>query len=219
VPASLNLGSVIKIGPFELIMEKIGAITPILINDDSHHDFEREAISPDSEPYPLDIQVPGLSKESRLFMQYLPQTYDTEFMSHFLALFESILTPIAWNIDNFDLFLNPGSAPEDFLPWLASWHVITFSPDWNESQRRMFLKDAYQIYSLRGTKWSMGHILEIYTGTVPEIIEFQGSNAFEFTIKFPFPAKQVNSVLLEQIINAHKPVYTSYKLEFSPERH
>ncbi|MEM5775241.1 MAG: FHA domain-containing protein, partial [Anaerolineaceae bacterium] len=64
---------------------------------------------------------PGLSTDSVRLLDYLPGIYHTPFMNHFLALFESILLPVEWNIDNFDLFLSPCTAPLQFLPWLSDW--------------------------------------------------------------------------------------------------
>ena len=65
-------------------------------------------IEPVEDDYPM---PPGLSMYSRQLLQFLPGIYHTDFMSRFLAVFESILMPIEWNIDNFDLYLDPGSAP------------------------------------------------------------------------------------------------------------
>ena len=72
----------------------------------------------------------------KLLLSYLPGIYHTEFMSHFLAIFEAVLFPVEWQIDNFDLFLDPGTAPRNFLPWLANWFDIVFDSTWSEAQQR-----------------------------------------------------------------------------------
>jgi phage tail-like protein len=138
-------------------------------------------------------------------------------MKRFLALFESILMPIEWTVDNFDLFLDPGTAPSSFLPWLANWHDILFNPSWNEVQRRAFLKDAYQIYALRGTRWALSRVLEIYTGKKPEIIEYKETEkAHTFTVRLPVKAGQIDRKLVESLIDMNKPVHTTYALELQP---
>jgi phage tail-like protein len=172
-------------------------------------------------PAPSDVSVPpdyippGLSIYSQKLIQYLPGIYHTEFMARFLGLFETILTPIEWNVDNFDLFLNPTTAPVDFLSWLAQWFDITFESAWTESQRRNLLKDAHMLYARRGTRWALSRILEILTGYKPTIID-EGDDLPDFTFKviLPLAANQVNREMIERLIDANKPAYTMYSLEF-----
>lgn len=157
---------------------------------------------------------PGLSTESIRLINFLPDIYHTQFMKRFLALFESILVPIEWTVDNFDLFLDPGTAPNAFLPWLANWYAIVFNPSWDEVQRRAFLKDAHLIYARRGTRWALARVLEIYTGKMPTIIEFaEGQDPHTFTIKLPLMPSQVDRELVERLIDMNKPAHTSYVLE------
>jgi len=167
------------------------------------------------EPDPYLKPIPGLDMNSQRLINYLPGIYMTDFMSRFLGMFEAILTPIEWNVDNFDLFLDPGTAPRAFLPWLANWYQISFDPTWTETQRRTLLSEANQIYARRGTRWALSRLLEIYTGSAPEIVEFSDpQDPFTFTIKLPIRERDVNRQLLEQLIDSSKPSQTSYELEF-----
>ncbi len=160
---------------------------------------------------------PGLSLESRRLIGYLPGIYHTDFMARFLGIFEAILTPIEWNIDNFDLFLDPGTAPAGFLPWLASWFDVAFDPSWSESKRRQLLRAAHEIYARRGTKWALRRVLEIYTGQTPSIIDTDGSlEPFTFKVILPLSAARSEREMIERLIDAHKPAYTMYTLEFAP---
>ncbi len=161
------------------------------------------------------IPPPGLGFSSQRLIQYLPGIYLNDFMSHFLALFESILIPIEWNIDNFDLYLDPGTSPAAFLPWLANWYEIVFDSTWSEAQRRILLKEAHQLYSRRGTKWALTRLLEIYTGRTPDIIEFDKNIApYTFIVRLPVRAREVNQELIIRLIDSSKPAYTNYSLEF-----
>lgn len=158
---------------------------------------------------------PGLSTHSRRLLSYLPGIYHTDFTARFLGIFESILTPIEWNVDNFDLYLDPGTAPVGFMPWLANWFEITFDPSWNEAQRRTLLKEAHQIYACRGTRRALARVLEIYTGHKPEIIDLdEDQEPFTFTVKLPLRSGEVNRELAERIIDANKPAHTGYTLAF-----
>jgi phage tail-like protein len=127
--------------------------------------------------------------ESRWLIQYLPEIYHLEDldplevsskrklgakqdlkdpqvipMNRFLGVFESFLLPVKWTLDNFDLFLDPDSAPRDFLHWLAAWFGIVFQPGMSEAQERALLNDAHRIYDELGTSWALSRVLEIHTG-------------------------------------------------------
>jgi phage tail-like protein len=170
---------------------------------------------PQVELPPWQKPIPGLSFESQRLINFLPGIYDTGFMRRFLGLFESILVPIEWNVDNFDLYLDAGTSPMAFLPWLSAWYEIVFDENWQESQRRTLLKEAHQIYARRGTRWALSRLIEIYTGSAPEIIEFADpKDPFTFMIKMPIRERDINRQLLELLIDSNKPAHTSYQLEF-----
>jgi phage tail-like protein len=136
-------------------------------------------------------------------------------MSRFLAIFESILSPITWTIDNFDLYLNPGTTPSGFLPWLAAWFDLVFDPTWTERQRRQLLHEAHRIYARRGTRWALSRVLEIYTGGTPTIIDTgEEIEPFHFRVILPLRCAELDRELIEQLIDAHKPAQTMYTLEF-----
>jgi phage tail-like protein len=165
---------------------------------------------------PLPGAIPGLEQHSVRLIDYLPDIYRTDFISRFLALFESILLPIEWNIDNFDLYLDPETAPAGFLPWLAGWFGVPFDNTWSEEKRRLYLKEAHLIYARRGTRWALSRLLEIYTGAKPDILEFvEGKDPLYFKVRLPLKAGQVNSEVLLRLIDDHKPAHTTYEVEFA----
>jgi phage tail-like protein len=231
-PASLGTGANIQIGPFELTFEQI-AIEPSKPEPAPPPEPEPEPSPPPPEPakpptvpptpppedgaQPFDYSEPppGLSRTETRYLQYLPGIYHTDFMARFLAIFESVLTPIEWNVNNFDLYLNPKTAPPDFLPWLADWFSITFDSSWSIEQKRELLVEANQIFARRGTAWALSRVLEIYTGHKPEILDLEkDQDPFTFTVKLPVTEKEVDRQLIEQIVDANKPAHTSYKLLF-----
>lgn len=171
--------------------------------------------APNPDILPVGQLPPGLSMRSLYLLPSLPGIYHTDFMSRFLALFEAIELPLDWTIDHFYLFLSPGTAPYDFLPWLANWFEIVFDTTWSEAQRRTLLKEAGTIYARRGTRWALSRVLEIYLGQAPEIVEFQDPrDPYTFAIKLPVRLGKISRELLEQMIDASKPAHTNYSLEF-----
>ena len=244
-PVPLEPGQEVAIGPFNLTLEvlKIEEPEPVVETPREAPPDEEEAPAvppapeedvqgetpppqgprqPPEPPAPGDELIPpGLTLHSRRLLQYLPGIYHTEFMARFLGIFEAILTPIEWNIDNFDLYLDPGTSPAAFLPWLANWFDITFDATWSESQRRRLLKEAHRIYARRGTRWALSRVLEIYTDCKPRIIEpgdEDGPGAdldpFTFKVILPVRAAETEREMIERLIDAHKPAHTMYALEF-----
>jgi len=162
---------------------------------------------------------PGLNWRSIRYINYLPAIYHTDFVSRFLGMTEAILMPVEWTINNIDLQLDPQTGLVEFLPWLASWFNLSFDSTWTEEMQRTFLEEAYQLYAMRGTKWSQTRMLEIYLGKAPEIIDLHDDeNPFLFLVKIPVPERRVNRILVEQMIEMDKPAHTTYKLEFRSRR-
>ncbi len=164
---------------------------------------------------PCEQIPPGLSVESRHLLKYLPGIYQTEVMSHFLGIFEAILMPIEWTIDNFDLYLSARTAPSAFLPWLANLYEAEFDNTWSEKQRRQFLEEAWKLYAKRGTKWALSRILEIYTGQAPAIDDLSDDlRPHFFRVSIPVEENSINRDSLENLIHFFKPAHTDYELLF-----
>lgn len=159
---------------------------------------------------------PGLDRYSRRLLEYLPPIYHSDFMSRFMALFEAILMPMEWTVDNFDLYMDPRTSPNDFLPWLANWFVIMFDDSWSEAKRRTFLQEAHQIYARRGTRWALARTLAIYTGREPEIDdEAPNLEPLTFSVRLPVAEETFKRDIVENIIDTHKPAHTTYVLTFA----
>ncbi len=167
-------------------------------------------------PPPPDDTVttpPGLERHSVRYLKYLPAIFHDDFTSRFMAIFEAILLPVSWNVENFDLFLNPDTAPPPFVAWLASWFGFRFDHTWSDEQRRAVLREIDKLAARRGTKWGLSRLLEIYTGRPPQIIE-ENQPPHTFTVRLPFRERDVNRELIEQLIESYKPAHTNYVLEF-----
>ena len=179
---------------------------------------------------------PGLGFESVRLLSYLPEIYqpdeemnrlrrqrqstaptESDFLTRFLALFESVLLPIEWNIANFDLFLEVGCAPEAFLPWFEEWHRWTTALIPDGECRRALLVEADQLFAMRGTRYALSRVLELYTGTVPEIIESgeQGGEAlppFSFRVitRPASPAAPTDPRVIDELVDLFKPAHAIY---------
>lgn len=68
--------------------------------------------------------VPGLPTPHPLIEQ-LPAVYlEQDFLQRFLAALDDVLAPVLLTIDNLPAHLDPRSAPDDFLAWLAQWVAV-----------------------------------------------------------------------------------------------
>lgn len=243
-PTPLPPGGVIEIGPFKMVFEQI-AVEPIAPPPPPPPKPKKapepkpepkpeekpepvKAVKPPSPPVlpppppPKDGAAPdysqpppGLSMTQSRYLEYLPGIYQTDFMSRFLAIFEAVLAPIEWTVDNFDLYLDPDTSPEEFTPWLANWFSITFDPTWSLEKQRTLLHESHKLFARRGTRWALARVLEIYTGTEPEIIDQDDkAEPFTFTVKIPFTEDEVDRRLIEIIVDSSKPAHTNYSLLF-----
>ena len=166
------------------------------------------------QPSPTYEPPPGLALDRSEYLKYLPDIYHTDFMTRFLAMFESIYIPVRWNVDNFDIFLHPQTAPDGFFPWLASWFELAFDNSWSDAQRRTLLTEANEIFARRGTKKALSQVLEIYTGHTPTIDDTSEELApFTFAVHIPLKKPEARTELIAALINQHKPAHTNYELK------
>lgn len=236
-PYHLAHGVIINIGDFKLVFEQAevdlpgppeekpaGEASPTTPKTPEYEVPAEEAVPPPAEPPPPPVGepafadspfLPGSSGQSRFLINFLPEIYHTAFMKRFLGIFEATLLPIEWNIDNFDLYLSPATAPPSFLPWLSSWFGLVFDSTWSDAQRRALLAEAHQIYAMRGTKWALSRLLEIYTGQKPAIEDTrEDQEPFSFSVQLSGSQHKPKRKFIEQLIEGNKPAHTTFVLEF-----
>lgn len=153
------------------------------------------------------------------YLQYLPGIYHMPFVARYLALLESLLAPIEWNIANFDLFLDPNTAPALFLPWLANWFDMAFDETWSEAQRREFLCKAHEMQPRIGTAVALTQLLTIYTQVEPAIDDTSDDlPEATFRVTLPLPPTTPLRDQIMRLIDAYKPAFTTYELVFTGEQ-
>ena len=98
---------------------------------------------------------------------YLPAIYREEpvhasFLDRWLANFEGLYTNLEDMIDHLPRLLDPRSAPQDALDWLASWLGLVLDPLWTEERRRFFIQYAHELFKWRGTLRGLAMALRVY---------------------------------------------------------
>ncbi len=176
-----------------------------------------EPPSPGEELPPYD-NLFGLPADKSRYLRYLPPIYEEyPFLGQFLLVLEGVLTPIEQTVDNFDLYLDPYTAPGFFLSQLAGWLGMTLDEKWPEQKRRALIAEAAELYRRRGSRGGLSRHLEIYTEVLPEIVE-PADRPHHFRVVLRPPVGQrIDRTGVERIIEASKPAHTTYELEIVPQ--
>ena len=177
----------------------------------------------------------AIDTEPSKYLKYLPAIYsDHEFMGRFLKIFEDIYNPIEHMVNNINLHLDPKTAPDDFLPWLASWVDLTLDENWPVEKRRQLIASAVELYQWRGTRRGLREHLRIYTGAEPIITEHFGGirlgeqsklgwntilgdgldHCITVTLEVDDPMS-LDSEKVNTIIEAEKPAHVGYELNIT----
>ena len=172
------------------------------------------------------------------YLKYLPAIYsDNDFMGRFLMIFEHVLGPIESILDNLSYYFDPGTIPQELLPWLASWVNLVLDDTWPLERRRELVKSAVALYQLRGTRRGVKEYIQAYTGVEPTIDEdfaglilgesaqlgrntVLGGGGGQYTFTVTLELEDPDSVELGQlrtIIEEEKPAHTSYTLRIVPK--
>ncbi|MEV0580890.1 phage tail protein [Streptomyces sp. NPDC050392] len=169
-------------------------------------------------PHPLIDQLPSV---------YLEQ----DFLRRFLAALDDVLAPVLLTLDNLPAYLDPRSAPEDFLAWLAQWVAVEPHEDGPTARRRETVRGAVARHARRGTAGGLADAVRLETGTEPEITE-SGGTAWStvpqtvlpgrarpwVTIRVREPhGRALDRVRLEELIGTEVPAHVGYTLEILPE--
>lgn len=169
---------------------------------------------------------------------YLPPIYQQDedhspFLERFLAMFSTFFDDMEDKIDRISSHFDPDAVSGTYLEWLGRWLAITDHEAWGETKLRLLIKQAPELYKLRGTREGMMNMLKIYTGSEPFLLEYfqfkqmqetselrqlfaqlYGDNPYCFCImlKPEFVQTDAQRLTIEQIIEDQKPAYTEGKL-------
>jgi len=172
------------------------------------------------------------------YLQYLPvplqqgDLQENGFLGRFLLAFECLLTGlegrtepegIEQKLDRIHTWFEPGKAPEDFLPWLASWVAVSLRDEWPLEAKRKFIQRAVSLHRIRGTPQGLKAMLDTFLEHLPEVgaVQVFEREAFpahfflvSLTLRDRTPAR-LNALeqLVHLLIEEQKPAHTFYGLE------
>jgi phage tail-like protein len=100
-----------------------------------------------------------------LYPAFLPAVYrEVDFIGRFLKIFEQSFEPAVQTLQTLWAYLDPHTAPQALLPFLAQWVGWHNEPNWTVEQQRQLIRRAMEIYRWRGTKRGLQLYLHLYTG-------------------------------------------------------
>ena len=165
-------------------------------------------------PYPLGPSLPAIYQ-------------DDDFAQRFLVALDEVVAPVYSTLDNFDAYLDPAIAPDDFLEWLAGWVGIALDESWDDSRRRAIVARAVELYRMRGTALGLAGQVELQTGGTVEIMEngatswsvdpggdLSGSAEPLVVVRVTVPdPKAIDANRLDAVVASAKPAHVLHRIE------
>jgi phage tail-like protein len=169
---------------------------------------------------------------------HLPPIYQedpdgTAFLERFLAMFGTFIEEMEQKIDTVSSNFDPDAVSGPYLKWLGGWLALDIADGWDEAKLRTLMKQAPELYRLRGTRRGLARMLQIYTGVEPYIVEHHqlkemqetsemrqmfnrlyGDNPYGFCVMLPPECVRSDKqrLIVEAIIADQKPAYADGKL-------
>lgn len=171
--------------------------------------------------------IEGLATPHELAVALPAVFHEDPFAMRLTAAFDEVLAPELLAVDNFDAYLDPHTAPPDFLEWLAGWVGIALDETWPIEQQRDMVARATRLYALRGTRDGLAGTVALYAGVEPEIEDsggtsvslfadgpLPGSDTPSLTVRVGVaPGRTVDPRRLEALVQAAKPAHLPHTIE------
>jgi phage tail-like protein len=160
------------------------------------------------------------------YLEHLPPIFRQDpFVGRFLLAFEAVLSGpgpagqpgLEEAIGRITDHVDPRTAPEEFLPWLAGWVALSLRADWDTATKRAFLQEIVPLYRLRGTRAGLQRMLEIYTREKVTIDDELDGPAHFFQVALTLSEPDPDHLRRKQeiaraIVDQEKPAHTFYAL-------
>jgi phage tail-like protein len=117
------------------------------------------------------VERPGHRLAAALPSAWSAQEADAAFLQHFLAPAEGLLHELDERAALRAVLLDPGLTPREALPWLAGLLGLALDARWPEPARRDLVRQAYDLYRIRGTQRCLERLLRLYLPVPIAIVE------------------------------------------------
>lgn len=117
------------------------------------------------------VERPGHDLLDRIPAVFSRDPFAADFLQRFLAPAEGELSTLYSHAAERHVLLDPRSAPEEMLPWLASFVGLTLDERLSAEQKRTLVSEATWLFRFRGTVDGLTRLLEIVAGAPVLVVE------------------------------------------------
>jgi phage tail-like protein len=165
-------------------------------------------------PHPVAHTLPGLYE-------------DDSFVQRFCSGLDVVLAPVLYTLDSLSAYLDPGTAPDDVLEWLAGWVGIALDGSSDPRRRRELVRSAFVVHRLRGTAEGIRRAVAVAFDAEPEVRE-TGAAGWSADPTAPVPGTFPQAVVvrlriadpspvdlerLDAVVAAVKPAHVPHRVE------
>ena len=117
------------------------------------------------------------------YTTFLPTVYqEVDYIHRFIKIFEQAFDPVVNSFTSMWAHLDPLTAPQALLPFLAYWVDWPIDVELNLTDQRRLIRRAVEIYRYRGTRRGLRFYLHLYTGLpLDEHIEREEDKSISIT--------------------------------------
>ncbi|MGW5151720.1 phage tail protein [Rhodococcus koreensis] len=120
----------------------------------------------------------GGLQSARPLGETVPAVYQQDWYTQQLcAAFDEVLAPVFTTLDSFSAYLDPHTAPDDMLGWLAGWIGLTFTGHETPARKRDLIVAGIRTLAARGTARGVREAVAAVFDVEPEIEESGGITA------------------------------------------
>lgn len=154
------------------------------------------------------------------YTTFLPTVYqEVEFIYRFIKIFEQAFDPVVNNFNSMWANLDPLTAPQSLIPFLAHWVDWPMDSQLGLLQQRRLIKRAVEIYRWRGTRKGLRFYLHLYTGLpLDEAVSQEEEKSISITESFSqgcvFGVAHVGK---DAVIGGGKPYHFQVRLRADPD--
>ena len=179
----------------------------------------------------IGLPAPGALPVARPLGSLLPAyLQEDEFAMRWTSGFDAVLAPLQAVLDCLDAYVDPQTAPPDFLDWVAAWVGVDLDEHWAGGRAREAVGAAVGLHRLRGTADGLRAQLEVASGGRVEIEEpgsvtwssaptgaltGRGEAVLRIRVFVPDP-EDVRVGALDAIVESAKPAHLPHVIEVNP---
>jgi phage tail-like protein len=156
------------------------------------------------------------------YVTFLPTVYqEIDVIHRFIKIFEQAFDPAVNSFFSMWAYLDPLTAPEALLPFLAHWVDWPIDPRFSGTQQRRLIHRAVEIYRWRGTRKGLRFFIHLYTG-LPLNEELEHEDDKSISIAESFGQGCVLGIAhlgRNAVLGGGKPYHFQVRLRTGPEHY